>query len=98
MSTESKNWNRNRSSGDSHGSVEQEVKKLMRKNDGKVSPNDFARLRMKYDDVSFVESVQKLFIEKYKKMENVKSRGSQFSFLVVNFQSYLVSIQSIPCL
>ena len=48
-SSDVKNNQRNRPARD-EGSVEDEVQKLFRKNNGKISSADFMKLRQKYDE------------------------------------------------
>ena len=49
----------------SDGSVEDEVQKLFRKNNGKISSADFMKLRQKYDDAELVDKIQKAYIDKH---------------------------------
>ncbi len=56
-SSDVKNNQRNRS-GRGEEAVEDEVQKLFRKNNGKISSADFMKLRQKYDDADLVEKTQ----------------------------------------
>jgi hypothetical protein len=63
-STDVKTNQRNRS-GRQDGSVDDEVQKLFRKNNGKISSADFVKLRQKYDDNELVEKIQKAYVDKH---------------------------------
>ena len=63
-STDVKTSQRNRS-GRQDGSVDDEVQKLFRKNNGKISSADFVKLRQKYDDEDLVEKIQKAYVDKH---------------------------------
>jgi hypothetical protein len=45
--------------------VEDEVKKLFRKNNGKITTADFMKLRHKYDDNELVDKIQGMYVEKH---------------------------------
>jgi hypothetical protein len=55
--------NRNRSSNSN--SVDDEVQKLFRKNNGKISTEDFMKLRQKFNDEDLVDKIQKAYVEKH---------------------------------
>ena len=62
-SSDVKNNQRNRSGRD--GSVEDEVQKLFRRNNGKLTSADFNNLRRRYDDVELADKVQRVYLEKH---------------------------------
>jgi hypothetical protein len=68
--------NRNRHSR-SDSSVEDEVQKLFRKNNGKISSADFIKLRQKYDDVDLVDKIQKAYIEKHQTLSRKAKKFAQ---------------------
>ena len=55
--------NRNRPSNNS--SVDDEVQKLFRKNNGKISTEDFVKLRQRFNDSELVDKIQKAYVEKH---------------------------------
>jgi hypothetical protein len=55
--------NRNRPSNSS--SVDDEVQKLFRKNNGKISTEDFIKLRQRFNDEDLVDKIQKAYVEKH---------------------------------
>jgi hypothetical protein len=55
--------NRNRSSNNS--SVDDEVQKLFRKNNGKITTEDFIKLRQRFNDEDLVDKIQKAYVEKH---------------------------------
>ncbi len=55
--------NRNRPSNNS--SVDDEVQKLFRKNNGKISTEDFIKLRQRFNDSELVDKIQKAYVEKH---------------------------------
>lgn len=63
-SSDVKNYQKNRNNR-TDSSVEDEVQKLFRKNNGKVSSADFIKLKHQYNDVEFVERMQKLYLERH---------------------------------
>ena len=77
-SSEAKNYQRNRPSK-SEGSVEDEVQKLFRKNNGKISSADFVKLRQKYDDTNLVENIQKAYMEKH---ATISKKAKKFAQLI----------------
>ena len=60
---DNKNNQRNRPS-QANDSVDDEVQKLFRKSNGKISSSDFSQLKKKYNDVELVEKIQKAYLEK----------------------------------
>jgi len=46
------------------GSVDDEVQKLFKKNNGKISSADFMKLRQKYNDSDLVDKIQKAYLDK----------------------------------
>jgi|LauGreDrversion4_2_1035121.scaffolds.fasta_scaffold100115_2 hypothetical protein len=65
-----------RHSGDS---VEDEVQKLFRKNNGKISSSDFMKLRQKYDDADLVEKIQKAYLDKH---STISKKAKKFAQLI----------------
>lgn len=63
----------------SDNSVEDEVQKLFRKNNGKISSADFMKLRQKYDDVELVDKIQKLYVEKH---QTISKKAKKFAQLI----------------
>ena len=61
--TDSKNNQRYRSSHNDN-SIEDEVQKLFKKNNGKISSVDFMKLRQQYDDADLVDKIQKAYLDK----------------------------------
>jgi hypothetical protein len=49
-----------------NNTIDNEVNKLFHKNNGKISSNDFVKLRQKYDDIDLVNKIQKAYLEKHK--------------------------------
>lgn len=77
-SSDVKNNQKNRSSrGDD--SVEDEVQKLFRKNNGKISSADFMKLRQKYDDADLVEKIQKAYLDKH---SAISKKAKKFAQLI----------------
>jgi hypothetical protein len=69
--------NRNRSGRD--GNAEDEVQRLFRKNNGRISQSDFARLRHKYDNDQLVDKIQKLYLEKH---HAITKKAKKFAQLI----------------
>jgi hypothetical protein len=59
--------------------IEEEVRKLFKTNNGKISNNDFIKLRNKYQDVDLVEKIQQLYLEKY---ERITRKAKKFALLI----------------
>jgi len=55
--------NRNRPSNSD--SVDDEVQKLFRKNNGKITTEDFIKLRQRFNDEDLVDKIQKAYVEKH---------------------------------
>jgi hypothetical protein len=77
-SSDVKNNQRNRPSR-SDGSVEDEVQKLFRKNNGKISSADFMKLRQKYDDADLVDKIQKAYLDKH---TAISKKAKKFAQLI----------------
>ena len=77
-SSDVKNNQRNRS-GRGDDSVEDEVQKLFRKNNGKISSADFMKLRQKYDDADLVEKIQKAYLDKH---SAISKKAKKFAQLI----------------
>jgi hypothetical protein len=45
-------------------SIDDEVQKLFRKNNGKIASSDFMKLRQKYNDIELVDKIQNAYLEK----------------------------------
>jgi hypothetical protein len=80
-SSDVKNNQRNRPThNESAGSsIEDEVKKLFRKNNNKISSADFLKLRQKYDDADLVENIQKAYLEKH---AMISKKAKKFAQLI----------------
>ena len=76
-SSDAMNNQRNRPNRD--GSVDEEVQKLLRKSNGKISSNDFMKLRHKYDDVNLVEKIQRAYLEKH---HHISKKAKKFAQLI----------------
>lgn len=63
----------------SDGSVEDEVQKLFRKNNGKISTTDFMNLRKKYDDEDLVDKIQKAYVDKH---YSISKKAKKFAQLI----------------
>ena len=63
----------------SNDSVEDEVQKLFRKNNGKISSADFVNLRKKYDDADLVEKIQKAYLDK---QSTISKKAKKFAQLI----------------
>lgn len=75
-SSDVKNNQKNRRNDDS---VEDEVQKLFRKNNGKISSVDFMKLRQKYDDAELVEKIQKAYLDKH---STISKKAKKFAQLI----------------
>lgn len=60
-------------------SIEEEVRKLFKENSGKISNNDFIKLRNKYNDIDIVEKIQQIYLEKY---ERINKKAKKFAHLI----------------
>jgi hypothetical protein len=65
MDSSESNKNYKTQRGNNDDSVDNEVKNLFRKNNGKISSADFMKLRQKYGDTELVDKIQKAYIEKH---------------------------------
>lgn len=77
-SSDVKNNQRNRPTR-SEGSVEDEVQKLFRKNNGKVSSVDFLKLKQKYNDTELVGKIQNAYLEK---QTSISKKAKKFAQLI----------------
>ena len=77
-SSDVKNNQRNRPTR-SEGSVEDEVQKLFRKNNGKVSSVDFLKLKQQYNDTELVEKIQNAYLEK---QTSISKKAKKFAQLI----------------
>mgnify|MGYP000663089718 FL=1 len=59
--------------------IDNEVKKLFKKNNGIITTADFMKLRHKYDDAELVENIQRLYLEKY---NLISKKAKKFAKLV----------------
>jgi hypothetical protein len=73
---DSEKYNRNERKGSS--SINDEVQKLLRKN-GKITSQDFMRLRSQYKDDDLVNSIQSAFAEKH---TNISKKAKKFAQLI----------------
>lgn len=60
-------------------SIDNEVQKLFRKGNGKISSQDFLNLRTKLGNEELVDKIQKLFIEKY---TEINKKAKKFAQLI----------------
>lgn len=60
-------------------SIDDEVQKLFRKNNGKVSSVEFMKLRQRYDDVELVDKIQSAYIEKH---QSITKKAKKFAQLI----------------
>jgi hypothetical protein len=74
---ESSDAKNNRNRGES--SVENEVQRLFRKNNGKISTADFAKLRQQHNDSDMVDKIQKLYLEKH---NMISKKAKKFAQLI----------------
>ena len=68
----------NRNEKKHSSSINEEVHHLLRKK-GKISQNDFARLKDKYDDDDLVDNIQNIYSEKY---TNIIKKAKKFARLI----------------
>lgn len=73
-----KNSQRNRPSRN-EGSVDDEVQKLFRKNNGKITSADFMKLRRQHNDTELVEKIQSVFLEKH---SMITQKAKKFAQLI----------------
>ena len=59
--------------------VEEEVKRLFRKNNGKFTAADIKNLRNKYDDVEVADKIEKAYYEKF---TNIEKKAKKFAQLI----------------
>jgi hypothetical protein len=63
----------------SNVNVDEEVKRLFRKNAGKFTSADIKALRQKYDDVEVAERIEKAYYEKF---TNIEKKAKKFAQLI----------------
>jgi hypothetical protein len=59
--------------------IEDEIQKLFRKNNGKVSSVDFTKLSQKYNDVELVEKIQNAYLDKH---SAITKKAKKFAQLI----------------
>ena len=69
---------RNKPSSSSSSVVDNEVSKLLKKNAGSFEPEDFVRLRNKYDNEELVDKIQTAYMEAYHKMVRRAKKFAHF--------------------
>ena len=74
-----KNNQRKESGRKDTGSVDEEVRKLFKKNGGKINQQDFQNLRIKHGNEEFVEKIQRLFVEKH---TEITKKAKKFAQLI----------------
>ena len=72
------NYSRNKPSGNKN-TVDDEVRRLFKKNKGKIDQNEFIKLRSKYDDQDLVDKIQALYLQKY---EKIVKKAKKFATLI----------------
>ena len=70
---------RQRNRPNKNDSVDDEVQKLFRKNNGKVSSAEFMKLRQRYDDEDLAEKIQKAYLEKH---HHISKKAKKFATLI----------------
>ena len=60
-------YSRTKPSGNKN-TVDDEVRRLFKKNKGKVDTNEFIKLRSKFDNEQLVDQIQNLYLEKHNKI------------------------------
>lgn len=71
-------YSRTKPSGNKN-TVDDEVRRLFKKNKGKVDANEFVKLRSKYDNEDLVDQIQALYLEKHQK---IVKRAKKFAKLI----------------
>jgi hypothetical protein len=71
-------YSRTKPSGNK-STVDDEVRRLFKKNKGQVDANEFIKLRSKYDNQDLVDQIQTLYLEKYHK---IVKRAKKFATLI----------------
>ena len=71
-------YSRTKPSGNKN-TVDDEVRRLFKKNKGKVDTNEFIKLRSKFDNEQLVDQIQNLYLEKYNK---IVKRAKKFAKLI----------------
>ena len=71
-------YSRTKPSGNK-STVDDEVRRLFKKNKGQVDANEFVKLRSKYDNQDLVDQIQTLYLEKHQK---IVKRAKKFATLI----------------
>ncbi len=71
-------YSRTKPSGNKN-TVDDEVRRLFKKNKGRVDANEFVKLRSKYDNQDLVDQIQALYLEKHQK---IVKRAKKFARLI----------------
>jgi|UniRef100_A0A6C0IV91 hypothetical protein len=71
-------YSRTKPSGNKN-TVDDEVRRLFKKNKGNVDANEFVKLRSKYDNQELVDQIQTLYLEKHQK---IVKRAKKFATLI----------------
>jgi hypothetical protein len=71
-------YSRTKPSGNKN-TVDDEVRRLFKKNKGNVDANEFVKLRSKYDNEELVDQIQALYLEKHQK---IVKRAKKFATLI----------------
>ena len=71
-------YSRTKPSGNKN-TVDDEVRRLFKKNKGTVDANEFIKLRSKYDNQDLVDQIQSLYLEKHQK---IVKRAKKFATLI----------------
>ena len=69
-------YSRNKPSGNKN-SVDDEVRRLFKKNKNGVDPNEFVKLRSKYDNEDLVDKIQAVYLEKHTKIVKKAKKFAQ---------------------
>lgn len=69
-------YSRNKPSGNKN-SVDDEVRRLFKKNKGQVDQNEFLKLRNKYDNQELVDKIQSVYLEKHQKIVKKAKKFAQ---------------------
>jgi hypothetical protein len=72
------NYSRNKPSGNKN-TVDDEVRRLLKKSKGKLDQSEFVRLRSKYGDQDLVDKIQSVYLEKY---EKIVKKAKKFAALI----------------
>lgn len=72
------NYSRTKPSGNKN-TVDDEVRRLFKKNKGKIDANEFIKLRNKYNNEQLVDQIQNLYLEKHNK---IVKKAKKFATLI----------------